>query len=261
MSTAASLASRTYGTDGPPVALLHGLLGQGKNLATAAAALAARGYAVTTYDLPGHGRSPRVPSLDYEVLAGAVAAELRGPTAVVGHSMGGKTAMALALARPELVSALVVVDIAPVAYGLDRGAEHDHHVRTLRAMDLSALASRADADAALAAHVHDARVRGFLLQNLAREGDGWRWRADLDVLARDLPALGGFPDLPGPYEGPVLFLAGGDSSYVADAHRERIGALFPHARVVRIKGVGHWVHSEAPEVFVDAVGRFLDASR
>ncbi len=255
-----ALFSRTVGTTGPHVVLLHGLLGQGRNLATAAGGLAERGHVVTTYDLPGHGRSPWPEHLDYEVLAGAVAAELEaldGPVVLLGHSMGGKTAMLLALRRPELVSGLVVVDIAPVAYEVEGDSEHDRHLRTMLAMDLPAVGSRADADALLAAEVDSARVRGFLLQNLARDGDAWTWRADLAGLARDLPTIAGFPDVDASYDGPALFLAGGDSGYVTDAHRDRILELFPQSRVVRFKGVGHWVHSEAPELFVDAVEAFV----
>jgi len=255
-----TLFSRTVGTTGPRVAMLHGLLGQGRNLATAAQALAERGHVVTTYDLPAHGRSPWPQRLDYDVLAGAVAAELEAldsPVVLLGHSMGGKAAMLLALRRPELVRGLVVVDIAPVAYEIAGESEHDRHLRTMRAMDLASVRSRADADALLAAEVHSDRVRGFLLQNLARDGDAWTWRADLDVLARDLPGIAGFPDIDTTYDGPALFLAGGDSGYVTDAHRDRILELFPQSRVVRFKGVGHWVHSEVPDLFADAVAAFV----
>lgn len=256
-----ALFSRTVGTTGPRVVMLHGLLGQGRNLATAAGALAERGHVVTTFDLPGHGRSPWPDRLDYDVLAGAVAEELEGadgPVVLLGHSMGGKTAMLLALRRPELVRGLVVVDIAPVAHDDTGGSEHDRHLRAMRAMDLATLRSRADADALLAVDVHSAQVRGFLLQNLARDGDAWTWRADLDVLARDLPAIAGFPEVGTTYDGPALFLAGGDSGYVTDAHRDRILELFPQSRVVRFKGVGHWVHSEAPDLFVDTVAAFVE---
>ncbi len=254
------LFRRTVGS-GPPVVLLHGLLGQGRNLATAAAGLAGRGYAASTLDLPDHGRSPWTTSLDYPTLADAVALELGPghPVALLGHSLGGKTAMQVALRRPELLSCLVVVDIAPVGYAGGE-TEHTGHVRAMRAMDLATLGSRGEADALLAETVHDERVRGFLLQNLAREGDRWRWRANLDLMARDLPHVAGFP-LPAdvvPYAGPVLWLAGADSPYVQDAHRARMAELFPRARLVRFKGVGHWVHSEVPELFLETVARFLD---
>lgn len=257
---AAPLFRRTVGT-GTPVVLLHGLLGQGRNLATAAAGLAARGYAATTLDLPDHGRSPWTASLDYPTLAGAVAREITpdAPVALLGHSLGGKTAMQVALRSPELLRCLVVVDISPVAYAGGE-TEHTGHVRAMRAMDLSTLTSRGEADALLAETVHDERVRAFLLQNLAREGDSWRWRANLDLMARDLPNVADFPlpDPVTPYPGPVLWLAGADSPYVRDEYRARMTELFPRARLVRFKGVGHWVHSEVPDLFLETVGRFLD---
>lgn len=253
------LQSRTVG-QGPPLVMLHGLLGQGKNLATAATGLAARGRAVTTYDLPNHGRSAWTERLSFQDMAEVLAGELTGPVDLLGHSMGGKVAMVLALTRPELVHALVVVDIAPTSAlgALTEGeSEHERHLRVMRALDLAAVTSRADADAVLAEEIHSERVRGFLLQNLARTPDGWAWRANLDVLARDLEALAGFPDVGSPYEGPTLFLAGGDSDYVTEDSRSERVRLFPSARLVRLKGVGHWVHSEAPELFVEAVDRFL----
>ena len=255
------LHRRTIGAQGRPVVLLHGLLGQGRNLTTAAAGIAARGYRVTLLDLPDHGDSPWTDRLDYPSLASAVARELAddAPVALLGHSLGGKTAMQVALRTPCLVASLVVVDIAPVAYG-GTEAEHARHLAALRALDLSSLGSRADADAALALVVDDERVRAFLLQNLARTGDGWRWRPNLDLLARDLPAVAQFPVPDGtrPYDGPVLWVAGADSPYVRDEHRDAMNALFPRARLVRLKGAGHWVHAEVPERFVEVVVRFLD---
>lgn len=255
------LFARTVGETGPPLVMLHGLLGQGRNLATAAAALAARGRVVTTLDLPDHGRSPWTDRIDYPSMADAVAAQLIadfGPVDLLGHSMGGKVAMLLALTRPALVRSLVAVDIAPVAYPVVGESEHARHLRMMRGLDLARLSSRAEADDVLATEIDDVRVRGFLLQNLAREGEHWRWRANLDVLARDLPALADFPETGARYSGPALFLAGGSSDYVSDERRPAITAAFPHARVVRLKGVGHWVHSEAPELFVETVERFLE---
>lgn len=263
MVDAPRLHRRTVGADGPELVLLHGLLGQGRNLATAAAGLAARGFRVTMLDLPDHGDSPWTEALDYPSLAGAVARELAGqaPVTLVGHSLGGKTAMQVALRRPELVCALVVVDIAPVRYPGGE-SEHARHLRAMRGLDLDAIGSRGDADARVAVEVDDDRVRAFLLQNLARTGNGWRWRANLALLERDLPAVADFPVPPGarPYEGPTLFVAGGDSGYVRDEHRDRISELFPRARLVRFKGTGHWLHAEVPELFVDAVARFLEAN-
>lgn len=277
------LDSRTIGDSGPPVVFLHGLFGQGRNFTTVAAAIAERGWRVTLLDLPNHGHSPWTDRLDYDVLAGVVGSELEElgePVRLLGHSMGGKTAMTLALRRPELLAGLVVVDIAPVDYrqtggaGASSGAgqggevaagEMEGYVALMRDLDLGVLRTRADADAALREAVPQDATRAFLLQSLVRDAaapSGWRWRLNLELLAHDVPGLGGFPDPGGAqYDGPVLVIAGATSPYVRDMHRTVISALFPHARLVRFKGVGHWVHAQAPELFVQTVAAFLDSTR
>ena len=181
--------------------------------------------------------------------------------------------MQLALRRPELLRALVVVDIAPVEYPLQGGRTDDPDeeaspfaafIAAMRAMDLDRLTTRGDADAALQAAVPSRMVRSFLLQSLVREGsggDGWRWRLNLELLERDLGELRGFPEPPpgAVFDGPVLWIAGANSAYVLDDDRPRMDALFPATRLVRIRNAGHWVHSEQPEVFLATLRRFLDA--
>ena len=274
MDAAPRLFSRTVGAGGPRVVLLHGLLGQGRNLATVAAGIAARGYEVTSLDLPDHGRSPWTDRLDYPSLAGAVARELDelAPVVLLGHSLGGKTAMQVALRRPELLAGLVVVDIAPVEYPLQGGRTDDPDeeaspfaafIAAMQGMDLDRLETREQADAALRDAVPSTMVRSFLLQSLVRDGvgagNGWRWRLNLETLARDLGELRRFPDPPpgATFEGPVLWIAGANSTYVLDEDRPRMDQLFPHVRLVRVKNAGHWVHSEQPEVFLETVRRFL----
>jgi pimeloyl-ACP methyl ester carboxylesterase len=269
------LHARTVGEAGPPVVFVHGLFGQGKNWTTIAKGLADR-HRVTLLDLPNHGHSPWTDRADYLDMAEMVAAELERlgePVTLVGHSMGGKVAMQLALRRPELVRALVVVDVAPVEYPTRGGRTDDPDeeaspfaafIAAMQAIDLQTLRSRADAHAALRAAVPSTMVRSFLLQSLVREetgdGAGWRWRLNLDALERDLDLLRGFPDPPpgAHYDGPVLWIAGANSTYVLPEDRERMDALFPATRLVRIKGAGHWVHSEQPEIFLETLRRFLD---
>ena len=267
------LAARTVGEAGPGVVFVHGLFGQGKNWTTIARGLADR-HRVTLLDLPNHGHSPWTDRVDYLDMADLVAAELAEfgePVTLVGHSMGGKVAMQLALRRPELLRALVVVDVAPVDYPESGGRTDDldeesspfaDYIAAMRAIDLETLQTRDDADHALRGAVPSRMVRSFLLQSLQREGThGWRWRLNLPALARDLGQLRSFPEPPpgATFEGPVLWVAGANSHYVLPPDRERMDALFPATRLVRIKNAGHWVHSEQPEVFLETMRRFLGA--
>ena len=183
------------------------------------------------------------------------------PWVLVGHSLGGKVAMVTTLTHPELVRSLVVVDIAPKDYGdLDRFV---HYIEAMRALPLDELTGRADAEARFAAVEPDPGVRGFLLQNLRRHGTTWSWQANLELLAQDAARgtdsqIADFPELGVPaYDGPVVWLVGGDSSYVKDADTAQMRALFPKARPVVVNGVGHWVHSEAPEVVTETLRRVL----
>ena len=255
------LSTTELGESGSRVVFCHGLFGQGKNFTAIAKALADE-HRVTLVDMPDHGRSPRTEEFDYLAYADLVAELLseEDPVALVGHSMGGKTAMIVALRHPELVARLVVVDVAPVPY--DHAAEFEGYITAMRAIDLGALASRAEADAALLEAVPSPMVRGFLLQSLRRGDDGWSWLLNLDVLGRDLDRITDWPEgrLTGaaPYDGPVLWVGGADSRYVAPEHVAAMDRLFPRNRRVTVKDAGHWVHSEQPEVFVEVLKRFVD---
>ena len=272
---APGLHTSSLGESGSLVVFCHGLFGQGKNWTTIAKGLAAD-HRVTLLDLPNHGHSPWTDRVDYADMAELVAAELRSfgePATLVGHSMGGKVAMQLALRDPGLLRALVVVDIAPVEYPVSGGRTDDPDeeaspfaafIAAMRALDLDALETRADADDALRSAVPSRMVRSFLLQSLVREGagadGGWRWRLNLELLERDLGELRGFPEPPpgAHYDGPVLWIAGANSHYVLPDDRARMEELFPNTRLVRVKNAGHWVHSEQPEVFLETVTRFLE---
>jgi pimeloyl-ACP methyl ester carboxylesterase len=269
------LHARTLGDAGPRVVFVHGLFGQGKNWTTIARGLSGD-HRVTLLDLPNHGHSPWTDRVDYVDMTEMVAAELESfgePVTLVGHSMGGKVALQLALRHPELLRALVVVDIAPTEYPVSGGRTDDEdeeaspfgaYIAAMRALDLDSLTSREDADAALRAAVPSRMVRSFLLQSLVREGlgagGGWRWRLNLELLERDLGELRGFPEPPpgARYDGPVLWIAGANSHYVLPEDRERMDQLCPNTRLVRVKNAGHWVHSEQPAVFLETVKLFLD---
>ncbi len=262
-----ALHTTTIGDAGSPVVFAHGLFGQGRNWTQIGKALAdpARSdrHRVLLVDLPHHGRSGWEDEFDYVGIADRVAGLLDAddPVALVGHSLGGKVAMVLALRHPDLVERLCVVDVSPVAY--DHLSQFEGYIAAMRGLDLRSLSRRDDADGALAEAVPDPAVRGFLLQNLRREGDVWRWQVNLEVLGADLSEIGGWPEerLAGtpPYGGPVLWVAGGRSDYVTPAYAEAMDRWFPTNRLVTIKQAGHWVHSEQPEVFLEVLRRFLDA--
>jgi pimeloyl-ACP methyl ester carboxylesterase len=250
-----------------PVVFCHGLFGQGRNWTQFAKALSTEEpvHRVLLVDMPNHGRSEWTESVDYTDAADRVAEVLagEGPVALVGHSMGGKIAMLVALRHPELVERLCVVDVAPVAYA--PSDDFARYIDAMLAIDLGALSSRQEAEAALVDAVPDPTVRGFLLQNLRRDGDDWRWQPNLALLREQLARIGDWPaaELEGPngvapYDGPVLWVAGGDSRYVADEHVAAMDRLFPRNRRVTVKNAGHWVHSEQPAVFGEILRRFID---
>lgn len=209
-------------------------------------------------DLRNHGESGWADEMDYPAMAGDVAETMRAsglpPCPVIGHSMGGKVAMALALGEPDLVSALIVVDIAPVSYRSANGA----YVRAMAAIDLSRLGRRAEVDEALAAEVPDRMIRAFLLQNLAVEGGRLTWRLNVAAMDRAMAVLAGFPDMGGrTYEGPALFVSGQDSDYVRPEDRPVIQSLFPRARFASVKNAAHWVHADQPDSFAAIASAFL----
>lgn len=253
-----TLAATEQG-QGPPVVILHGLFGSAQNWASVARQLAAR-HRVIAADLRNHGASPHAAAMDYPAMAADVAALIEaragGRAAVIGHSMGGKVAMWLALTRPALVERLAVVDVAPVSYRPTLQA----YAAAMRAVPLQAGMRRAEADAALAGAIPDPAERAFLLQNLRFNADGPpAWRLNLDAIDAAVPVISGFPDLPTGlrYEGPALVVSGERSGYVRAEHQPTILRLFPRAAFVVVPGAGHWVHAEAPQPFLRAVEPFL----
>lgn len=259
------LHTLSVGESGPRIAYLHGLFGQGRNWMQVAKAVGGRALLV---DLPDHGRSPWTTEFSYTSYADRVADTLRavdaGPWTLVGHSLGGKVAMMTALLHPDLIERLAVVDIAPKDYGnMDR---FEGYIRGMLDLPLDELTSRADAEERFKAVDPDPGVRAFLLQNLRREGDHWKWQANLDLVAADAAQgnssrIAGWPDqaasLPA-FERPVLWLAGGESRYVKPEDAETMRRLFPRVRLVTAKGADHWVHTQAPEVTIASLKALLE---
>jgi esterase len=241
----------------PTLVIAHGLYGSGRNWGVIARRLADR-REVVAVDMRNHGESPRADTQSYPEMAADLAEvieALGAPVDLLGHSMGGKAAMQLALTRPDLIRRLIVADIAPVAYAHDQ----TRHVNAMAGIDLRQIATRAEADAALAASVTDPALRAFFLQSLDLRERPPRWRLNLKVLEAEMPKIVGWPDTKGHFDHPTLFLTGGNSTYVGPEHREAIRTLFPKARFAKLPTAGHWLHAEKPREFEETVRVFLEA--
>lgn len=252
------LNQTTFGTDtGLPVLLVHGLFGQGRNLGAIARRLAEQ-RRVVIVDMRNHGDSPHDADHSYSALAGDLARVidgLGGRADVVGHSMGGKASMALALTRPELVRKLAVMDIAPVTYDHSQ----THLIDAMESLDLATLDRRSAADTALAARIEEPGIRAFLLQSLDLKASPPAWRLNLPVLRDQMSVLTGWPEnMPaGSFDGPVIEVMGDQSDYVTDAGQNALRRHFPQARIVKVKGAGHWLHADAPEAVAGILQSWL----
>jgi len=237
--------------DGPgatPLLIAHGLFGSARNWGVIARKLSET-RPVITVDMRNHADSPWYDSHTYPDMAADLAQVMDRPMDVLGHSMGGKAAMVLAVQHPGLVRKLIVADIAPVAY------THDQHgpLNAMRRVQLDEVTTRADAKAQLGDL--GSGVADFLLQSLDMKDKCWR--LNLDVLQAEMDRIIGFPQLDGQFDGPTLFLSGGKSDYVTADHRAPIKALFPNARFAKIPDAGHWLHAEQPRAFIGSVAAFL----
>jgi len=254
--------------EGPVMIILHGLYGMSDNWLSAGRALS-KYFEVYIPDQRNHGRSPHDPHHDYTAMRDDLLHFMDDhhidKAVLVGHSMGGKTAMFFAMTYPERVNALVVIDISPRSY-LDLSAlsgpvtDHMNIINGMLNVDLSQSHTREDVDRQLAATVRSPKVRRFLLKNLESEGrKGLRWRINLETLRNELPQiLEGFEA--GPYtEGagitgfPVLFIKGGLSEYITDADQPLIRQIFPYAETRVIPDAGHWLHAEQPDLLVKTI--------
>lgn len=247
---------------GDPVILIHGLFGDLDNLKSISRHLADN-YAVINLDVRNHGQSPHTDKMNYADMADDVLAiadqEQFDRFHLLGHSMGGKIAMELALCHPSRVRSLIIADIAPVAYD----ARHSTILEALTAIDLDKVSSRQDANSQLAESIKAEGVRQFLLKNLRKAHDtdeqqGWYWRFNLPALKNNYDVLIGEPTRDGQYTGPTLFIRGSQSDYVTEEHRDAIGQRFPNARPKTIDGAGHWLHAEKPAAFNQIVSGFLE---
>jgi esterase len=246
--------------EGPDIVFLHGLYGAGRNWRTVAQALAPAWRSLLP-DARNHGRSFHSPEMDYMAMAADLEQLLTeqeiAQAIVIGHSMGGKTALTFAQHYPARVRGLMLVDIAPRAYP----AQFHHQVLTrLLALDLATLTGRTEADHALCEAIPDPAVRAFLLANLTRVSGRWHWRLNLPVLLASLDTLtGALPPPPQPLaaEFPVQIVAGGHSDYVQAEDATLFAAWLSAPEIVTIEGAGHWVHTDQPAAFQACLQAFL----
>jgi esterase len=243
---------KQYSDQGQPLIVLHGLFGSQSNWGGHCKQLAEK-FAVIGVDLRNHGESAHASEHNYQVMAEDIK-ELLGAlnftsTFLLGHSMGGKVAMELALSYPNLVDRLLVVDIAPVLY-TDKADGHKQVMAGMNALDLGSLQSRADAETALADYIEDEATRKFIVTNLIREGDsGFAWRLNLPVIEANYNRLMEKPQGKNVFEKPTLFVKGELSLYVQAKHEVQILKLFPNAGVKIISEAGHWLHADKPQAF------------
>jgi pimeloyl-ACP methyl ester carboxylesterase len=242
---------------GEPLIVLHGLLGSHQNLLPASRKFAEH-FQVFALDQRNHGHSPHHDQMSYELMADDVVrfmdAHQLAAAHVLGHSMGGKTAMHLALHHPARVNKLVVADMSPRAYG-PRFAKLLHALRELQPERFK---TRQEGDQALAASIPEESLRQFLLKNLVpAEPGGYRWRIHLESIATNYDHLRGAVHSAIPFTGEALFVLGGNSDYVGDADKAEARRLFPSAEFTSIAGAGHWVHVEKPMEFAAIVCNFL----
>ncbi len=244
---------------GEPLLILHGFLGMSDNWRTHAKYWSSR-YQVHGIDQRNHGKSFHADAFDYTLLAEDIVRYMDAnkieKTIVLGHSMGGKTAMTLALNYPERVSALIVADIAPKHY--DVGGKFSNILKGLLYLEAQKLNSRSAADNAFSQFVSELGVRQFLLKNLTRTSVGsLQLKCNIQVLVTKLNEIGAAP-FSGTYDGDTLFLAGRNSDYILDEDHEKIKLFFPKAKLRWVEHAGHWLHAENPEGFTAALHEFLD---
>jgi pimeloyl-ACP methyl ester carboxylesterase len=243
---------------GEPLLILHGLFGSGRNWHSHMRRFSEH-FEVFGIDLRNHGQSFHAEEMNYTVMAQDVMRLLDslglGECRILGHSMGGKVAMTLAIRNPGLVARMLVADIAPVAYF----HHYDDLIEPILALELDQFSSRTEIDHALRSHIPEDQLRAFLLQNLVRESDDWRWRVNWRAIQGEMDSLTGFDAMPDDWVGgpPALFVRGAKSDYVGEVEVEVIKRHFNRASFATIEDAGHWLHAEKPQEFYMLALEFL----
>ncbi|WP_422007691.1 alpha/beta fold hydrolase [Roseivirga pacifica] len=246
---------KTFG-EGEPLIILHGLFGSLDNWITLAKKFADN-YKVYIVDQRNHGLSFHDDTWDYDVMAEDLcefmSTERLDKAHLIGHSMGGKTVMNFAVKYPEKVDKLIVADIGPKYYPV----HHTTIIKALYSIDVNALSSRNEADEQMQKLISEFGVRQFLLKNLQRDGDSFRWKMNLDVIAKNIEEVGKALNQNATYPQPTLFIRGGKSDYIQDGDFNTIHSIFPKSKIETIAGAGHWLHAEKPAEFFQLVTEFL----
>ena len=248
---------KTFG-QGDPIIILHGLFGTLDNWQTVGKQLAEH-YMVYLVDQRNHGRSPHLDEISYPLMATDLQQFMESQwihrAHILGHSMGGKTAMQFALTYPDMVDKLIVVDIAPKAYP----GGHELIFEALLGLDLASIESRSDAAAYLEnAGIAEAGIRQFLLKNMARsKAGGYEWKMNLPVIHQHYQDILATVESTEAYDDPALFIRGGKSRYISDEDWPAVLRLFPQAKLETVAEAGHWVHAEAPDALLQHLTQFL----
>ncbi len=242
--------------EGQPLIILHGVFGSGDNLYTISKSLAENGYEIYLTDARNHGQSPRSEEFDYEVMAAdlneLIEKENLNQPIIMGHSMGGKTVMQYSQLYDNFKK-LIIVDIAPRYYP----THHNHIINGLNAIDLTTIKSRKDAEEIFSQYVKDFGEQQFILKNLYRTSDGFDWRINVPVIAKNIYQVGAEISLDKKIDKPVLFIKGGDSAYINQDDEISIKNCFINAAIVSIPGANHWVHATQPEEFLNKLLAFM----
>ncbi|MCH7881967.1 MAG: alpha/beta fold hydrolase [Proteobacteria bacterium] len=243
---------------GEPLIILHGLFGSGKNWQSLARVFAEH-FKVYTLDLRNHGQSFHHQDIDYRLMVEDVYRLLQhlniNNCRVIGHSMGGKISMLLAVEHAAMVSQLVVADISPVPYP----HEYEHLIEPILSLELDRYDSRSSIDAALQIDIPESSLRAFLMQNLLRDGEHWRWKVNWQAIKRNLDKITGYSELPQDWQVacPTLFIRGEKSNYIGEAEEKLIDQHFNMVAIKTLANAGHWLHAEQPRAFARLVLEFL----
>ena len=244
---------------GPSLIIVHGLFGMSDNWVSLGKKFA-KDFRVIIPDLRNHGRSPHSPLFDFpsmeEDILELIEEETKGEVLLLGHSLGGRIAVNLALHHPQLIKKLVIVDIGLRKY--PPFEEQLHLLNVMQQLDLEGIKRRSDAERKLEHLTPSLRLRQFLLKNLYwLKRDKLAWRINLQVISENIPSLFEANEVPGVFRGPTLFIKGERSDYIGEEDRELINKKFPGSRIETIEGASHWVHADRPGEFYQVVSDFL----